>query len=310
MQSNQVHNRIISSSNMFSLIKSSPLGVCITDEQGKFIFVNNAYCALYGYQADELIGQDFTTIVPQQARDELMALHHAFIHSSLEDSEQVLTELRSEWTVIDRQGNPLTIIANAVLLVGKDGARSKATFVTDITQQKNAEEKLLRANRQLAYHASRDELTGLLNRRAGMERVSREIALGRAQSKPLSVAFLDVDHFKKINDTHGHQVGDEVLREISGLIAREVRVGDCAIRYGGEEILVVLPATNATQAVAVIDRLRSALHVQRLSSKQIAVTFSAGIAEYSSGDRRKLLAVADKALYAAKNAGRDRSVVG
>jgi diguanylate cyclase (GGDEF)-like protein len=143
-----------------------------------------------------------------------------------------------------------------------------------------------------------------------MERVSREIALGRAQSKPLSVAFLDVDHFKKINDTHGHQVGDEVLREISGLIAREVRVGDCAIRYGGEEILVVLPATNATQAVAVIDRLRSALHVQRLSSKQIAVTFSAGIAEYSSGDRRKLLAVADKALYAAKNAGRDRSVVG
>ena len=167
MQSNQVHNRIISSSNMFSLIKSSPLGVCITDEQGKFIFVNNAYCALYGYQADELIGQDFTIIVPQQARDELMALHHAFIHSSLEDSEQVLTELRSEWTVIDRQGNPLTIIANAVLLVGKDGARSKATFVTDITQQKNAEEKLLRANRQLAYHASRDELTGLLNRRPG-----------------------------------------------------------------------------------------------------------------------------------------------
>ncbi|MCM0753036.1 hypothetical protein DEA98_23885 [Brucella pseudogrignonensis] len=164
----------------------------------------------------------------------------------------------------------------------------------------NAEEKLLRANRQLAYHASRDGLTDLLNRRAGMERVSREIALGRAQSKPLSVAFLDVDHFKKINDTHGHQVGDEVLREISGLIAREVRVGDCAIRYGGEEILVVLPATNATQAVAVIDRLRSALHVQRLSSKQIAVTFSAGIAEYSGGDRRKLLAVADEALYAAK----------
>ncbi len=310
MQINQVHNRIISSSNMLSLIKSSPLGVCITDEQGKFIFVNNAYCALYGYQADELIGQDFTIIVPPQARDELMALNHAFIHSSLEDSEQVLTESRSEWTVIDRQGNPLTIIANAVLLVGKDGARSKATFVTDITQQKNAEEKLLRANRQLAYHASRDELTGLLNRRAGMERVSREIALGRAKSRPLSVAFLDVDHFKKINDTHGHQVGDEVLHEISGLIGSEIRVGDCAIRYGGEEILVVLPATTAAQAVAVIDRLRSALHSQRLSSKQIAVTFSAGIAEYSGGDRRKLLAAADRALYAAKNGGRDRSVVG
>jgi len=199
----------------------------------------------------------------------------------------------------------VTIIANAVLLLGKDGKRSKATFVTDITQQKSAEERLLRANRQLEFHATRDELTGLLNRRAGLERVLREMALSRTARTPLSVAFLDVDHFKRINDLHGHQTGDEVLQEFARLIAEGIRETDYAVRYGGEEILIVMPGTTAAAAVTIMERLRTQLSTRLLSSRKIAVTFSAGVAGYAGGGRRTLLADADQALYAAKHAGRN-----
>jgi diguanylate cyclase (GGDEF)-like protein/PAS domain S-box-containing protein len=302
-------NRLISSNNILSLITSSPLGVCITDEDGKFVFVNKAYCSLYGYEAEELIGQHFTIVVPEAYKDELNALHHSFIFSRVENHDEALTELQTEWTVLNRQGMELTVIVNAVLLLGKDGRRTKATFVTDITQQKNAEEKLLRANRRLEFHASRDELTGLLNRRAGLEQVSREIMLSKVQSKPLSVAFLDVDYFKKINDVYGHQVGDEVLQQISSLILRGIREGDSAIRYGGEEILIIMPGATGTPAFGIIERLRRELLQERLSSEKITVTFSAGVAEYRGGDRKGFLVAADKALYAAKNGGRNRIVV-
>jgi diguanylate cyclase (GGDEF)-like protein/PAS domain S-box-containing protein len=307
-QTMQVHDEqsgFISSSNIFALISSSPLGVCITDEEGKFVFVNRAYCSLYGYRAEELIGEEFTIVVPDQDKDELRALHKTFITSSVEDDTEALTELQTQWTVINRHGEAVTIIANAVLLLGKDGKRSKATFVTDITQQKTAEERLLRANRQLEFHATRDGLTGLLNRRAGLERVSREMAISRTARKPLSVAFLDVDHFKRINDRYGHQTGDEVLQEFAQQIADGIRETDCAIRYGGEEILIVMPGTTDAMAVTIMERLRTQLSMRALSSQSIAVTFSAGIAGYGGGGRRTLLADADQALYAAKHAGRN-----
>lgn len=302
-------NPFVSSKNILSLVTESPLGVCITDEQGLFIFVNRAFCNLYGYDADELIGQEFTILVPDANKDELTALHNSFINDYSEDDSKSLTELQMEWTVLDRNGNELFIIANAVLLLGKDGSRNKATFVTDITLQKIAEDKLLRANRKLEFHATRDELTALLNRRAGLDRVSKAIALSKVRLEPLSVAFIDVDYFKRINDLYGHQVGDEVLREISDMIMCGIREGDSAVRYGGEEILIIMPRTNAHAALAVVERLRGQLAEKRLSSQAIEVTFSAGIAEYQRGDRKAFLVAADKALYAAKNAGRNRSML-
>lgn len=299
----------ISSKNILSLVTESPLGVCLTDADGKFIFVNKAFCTLYGYEPHELIGEDFTIVVPDANKAILQAHHFDFINSYAEDTDEPLKELQAEWTVLNRDGKELTIIANAVLLIGKDGTRTKATFVTDISLQKAAESKLLLVNKQLKLQATRDELTGLFNRRAGLDRVSKEMARSKLSLEPLSVAFIDVDYFKKINDMHGHQVGDEVLQEISCMISSEIRKGDHAVRYGGEELLIIMPNTSADTAQIVIDRLRGLLCEMRLSSPKLAVTFSAGIAQYKSGDRKAFLVKADKALYAAKGAGRNRTIV-
>jgi diguanylate cyclase (GGDEF)-like protein len=156
---------------------------------------------------------------------------------------------------------------------------------------------------------TRDELTGLYNRRHLRHELAREADRAQRQRAPLALCRIDVDHFKPINDQHGHALGDEVLCGLSDLLLRLTRTGDILGRWGGEEFLLLLPATPLTQAAEVVDRLRAAAAAAMVSASlpELRVTISAGLAPVDAVDAvETALEQADRALYRAKAEGRNR----
>jgi diguanylate cyclase (GGDEF)-like protein len=176
-----------------------------------------------------------------------------------------------------------------------------------------AEEKTLVA----VFEAGRtDALTGIANRKAFDERFDSELASAIRHGDPMSLALMDVDFFKKVNDAHGHPGGDAVLKAVAATLARAVRTEDMLARYGGEEFALVVRMTDVFEASMMVDRLRMSVAAAAIEheGKRIAVTMSAGVASIAccgpAPDRAKLVALADARLYQAKQNGRNRVVGG
>jgi len=163
----------------------------------------------------------------------------------------------------------------------------------------------------LAERAARDGLTGLFNRRELDVRAGEAAALAKRHGRALSCLLLDIDHFKSINDTHGHAAGDTVLREVAQRIRGSVRISDIVGRYGGEEFVVLLPETASDQGVTAADKLREVLAAAPVDveTATIPVRASIGVATWDDTMRTAadLYAAADGALYRAKELGRDRT---
>jgi len=164
--------------------------------------------------------------------------------------------------------------------------------------------------RELQSLMQRDSLTGLLNHTSLRERLEHELKQAARSGLPCSVAMLDVDHFKQVNDTHGHVAGDRVLRSMSQLLTRRLRQTDIVGRYGGEEFLVALPRTEADSAGALLDKLRVAfnlIHHLGKEEEEFQVSFSVGVAQFDGGEpMTELIDRADQALYIAKARGRNQ----
>jgi diguanylate cyclase (GGDEF)-like protein len=171
-------------------------------------------------------------------------------------------------------------------------------------------EQVVMAREQLRVQATHDSLTALLNRMAILEALDREAARCRRENKPLAAIMGDVDNFKNINDSHGHQAGDAVLREIARRLSASLRAYDSIGRYGGEEFLIVAPGSDLAGAVELAERLRQSVSAQPISTEgaPIRATVSLGVAvsDGEAGKLQKLLRQADESLYAAKKAGRNR----
>ena len=165
---------------------------------------------------------------------------------------------------------------------------------------------------ELERHASTDLLTELPNRRALAERFATESVRAQRRSEALSLAMFDLDHFKRVNDTHGHAGGDAVLRAVGEVCLRSFRGADLAARVGGEEFAVLLPDANLQQAGAVMQRFANLLATTpaMIGSQAVRVTATVGVAQQQPGeDLNGLMARADTALYAGKQAGRNRVVL-
>jgi diguanylate cyclase (GGDEF)-like protein len=176
---------------------------------------------------------------------------------------------------------------------------------------KQLQDELKRSNERLREISNTDHLTGLYNRRYLMEVLAREMVRVQRKKSALSLVILDVDHFKKINDTYGHPGGDEVLQTVANEARFGLRLYDVAARYGGEEFVLVLPETPLTGGVAVAERLRKRVEAISLPPPldQVAVTVSLGVASYPAQgvtDMETLLQQADLALFQAKRNGRNR----
>jgi diguanylate cyclase (GGDEF)-like protein len=183
---------------------------------------------------------------------------------------------------------------------------------------KQVQEELAVANERLLALSRTDALTGLLNRRALDESMAIEVARALRYGSPLSIAVLDVDHFKRVNDTYGHTVGDDVLRAVARVIEAGLRKTEFAARFGGEEMVVVMPHTEVGGAAEVAERFREAIGRSEhwAGTMSFSITASFGVAGMSvpgvaNGPRTgdELFSLADSALYAAKRGGRDRVVV-
>lgn len=154
-----------------------------------------------------------------------------------------------------------------------------------------------------------DALTGVPNRRALLDTLDREAANASRANAALAFFLLDIDHFKRVNDTHGHPVGDEVLKAVAAAVAGAIRAGDSCGRYGGEEFGGVLPATDEPGALAVGDKIRRAIEETNVLTDAgvLRVTASVGIACLGSGEKTEhLVKRCDRALYEAKKGGRNR----
>lgn len=176
----------------------------------------------------------------------------------------------------------------------------------DITNSKRVEEALRKSEAQQREIANQDGLTGLHNRRHILERLDEEIARSERTLERFCVAMLDLDHFKRINDEHGHIVGDDVLRNFARDLTTRLRKTDRAGRYGGEEFLLILPHTRLEGARKLVDEVRR--HVGRNRENLPKFTVSGGVAEYpkDATDATRLVEAADARLYQAKHEGRDR----
>lgn len=219
-----------------------------------------------------------------------------------------------------------TVSIAVIVLSGLQGAQDKVTafdlgavdYVTkpfDFTELRVRVRSALRLHKLLqllAQRAQLDGLTGLWNRRFFDQRWTEEVARSIRHGKPLSVALLDVDHFKSVNDTFGHPAGDAVLQGVARLVQQMCRSTDVACRYGGEEFVIVMPETGPEDAKVLCERIRTAIegatwprHPQRTITASLGVAGTSGL---TSESLESWVEQADKALYSAKHAGRNRVV--
>lgn len=220
------------------------------------------------------------------------------------EERRLLIERRAAYSMAARDSdlNSLHMTGLALLfLVITAGAAISAS---------RARLRYLSVTDQLNRTATTDELTGLANRRSFMRSLEIELNRARRSSSPLTVAILDIDHFKNVNDTYGHPAGDDVLRDMATTIKDAMRLTDIVGRIGGEEFAILMPNTDVRSARAFCDRLRAVAannDIQLKADKAIRVTVSCGIALLEPGEKSdQWINRADRALYEAKTGGRNR----
>ena len=295
------------------LFETARDGILILDaETGRITEANPFLQDLLGYSHEELLGRTLWEIGP--FRDALA-------------SRQAFRRLQT-WGYVrydnlpletrDHQRRQVEFVSNVYKV---DGTRVIQCNIRDITERRADEDRARRINQDLlslvetlGEQANHDPLTGLFNRRYLDDSLPRELSLSQRRRVPLSVAMLDIDHFKKINDTFGHEAGDLALRECARVLSQHLRRGDIACRLGGEEFALVLPDSSLAdtlQRVEQICALIKRLEIRHDGQLLDTLTLSAGIAgsPEHAATARELLSAADTALYEAKRAGRAKVIL-
>lgn len=304
------------------LVTSAPDAVFGIDANGDIVFANHEAASLLGYDEDELIGKNIETLVPMELRAQHIQHRANYFAHPQTRSMGVDRELKAK----RKNGAEIPVEINLSWSATEKGTLAIA-HMRDVTQRKIAEAALRNANQQLESQlreienlqtslldqAVRDPLTQLHNRRFLNEAIEQEFHHAQRASETLSVILLDIDHFKIINDTFGHLAGDTCLVMLANLIRQYIRKSDISCRYGGEEFLLLLPATNAEGATQYAERLRDlvAHQVLTVDGEQIQFTVSLGIASFpeDGASYTEIINKADDAMYMSKKAGRNRVTV-
>ncbi|HSB33390.1 MAG TPA: diguanylate cyclase [Nitrospirota bacterium] len=277
---------------------------CIFDSGFRIIRANAAYAAMKNRRVDDMIGRKcYEVLAGRDAACDGCVVERA-LQSSDPCSKEKQIKLRdgvSSWVeiytypILDEDGKVTHIIE----------------YTRDVTERKKAEEEKGRLIQRLEHLSQTDVLTGLMNRRALTDRLRYEAERARRYKAELSLVLCDIDNFKEINDTCGHDMGDRALQIISATLLTVLRETDIVGRYGGDEFMLILPATSARGAENLADKLLSAVRNSDLllnDGRRIRLSMSIGIAALSAGEAEaeSLVKCADDAMYASKQGGKGR----
>lgn len=295
-------NRLGEAENVlfFSAFTYAAIGMALVAPDGTWLKVNKALCDIVGYPPQELVTKTFQDITHPDDLDEDLRFVNQMLMGDI-DTYQM------EKRYIHREGHIVYVQLNVSLVKNEDGTpRFFISQIQDITDKKQLESELARMARE-------DELTKIFNRRYFMEFATREVIRGSRFREPQALMMLDIDHFKRINDTYGHEIGDAVLRAMAKNCSNSIRHVDIFGRLGGEEFGVLLLSTDSEIARILAERIRKNLADLAVETAQgtIRFTVSIGVVTFTGSNMslEALLKRADKALYEAKETGRNKVVV-
>ncbi len=278
---------------IFDLI---PIPLFSKDIKGHYLTCNQAYEKISGKSRSELIGKTVYDLWPNDQADIFFKKDQELFTSSGEQiyEADISTSFGRKCIV---QFHKATFANEQGETIGLLGA------IFDLTEKKELEEKL-------QYLSEIDDLTGLLNRRSGIQQLENLLQTSQTLKQTCVVAIMDIDHFKQVNDTFGHQMGDQVLKSIKQLVAKAIRSHDTLLRYGGEEFVLCFPNTGIKQARIIIERIRLLFEQKQFypdPNNSLQITLSIGFAAYPDNGQtiEQLLHASDAAMYQAKAAGRN-----
>lgn len=269
--------------------------LCISDMQGNFIKTNHAWKTILGYSSDELKERNFLEFIhPDDMQSTLEAI------SKLDQGEKIFHFI-NRYISASGEYHYMEWISNAYEGVIYASAR-------DITERMEYERKILEIS-------NKDPLTNVYNRRYVFNRAEEIIEEYKRLGKLFSVCIIDIDHFKVVNDTYGHQIGDKVLKELTRILDENLRPYDILGRYGGEEFIILLNNTEQEESILIIKRILEIVRKETMifSDVEINITFSAGISHCEEIDKEDILIddlvkIADLRMYKAKQTGRNKIV--
>ena len=294
-----------------SLVDELPTPIFAKTAKGRFCLFNKAYEQYFGVHRESLLGLSVLDAAHLTEEDRRRYQEEDLLTLSEGHPRHYETEYDTP------QGRRQAIYWTKGFGDRALGTWAMAGMIVDITEQMAFKrhlaakvEELKRAQQQLRHLSRSDALTGLANRRPFAEYLSLGMDLTRRKGIPLCMLMADIDHFKHINDTYGHENGDMVLRAIAGMLRSSCRIKDLAARIGGEEFVILLAATRLDEARLVAERIRANIGNTPLLPDGGYVTVSIGVASFRANETAKnFIKRVDAAMYAAKEAGRNRVMV-
>ncbi|HTX46557.1 MAG TPA: diguanylate cyclase [Solirubrobacteraceae bacterium] len=273
------------------MFNCAPIGVFVNSRNadGELVIMkcNPAFARLIGREPEEIVGHSSAEFL----HPEDLSIRSAGIRRLCENKEATL---EARW--VHRDGREIWTQNSSAVVTGPNGEELHIIQCANVSDRKQREE-------QLRYHADHDSLTGLLTRRRFDEELAREISRFRRSGRTAAVLLIDLDGFKNVNDTQGHQAGDETLQEIARAFADTLRDHDVLARVGGDEFAAILPETGSPAALSTARRLVAAAAVRAGVTASIGVTT---FRDQSLATPEELIAQADRAMYEAKSAGGNR----
>ncbi len=301
------------------IFHNAVVAIGVTDPDGKYVIVNPTWCELMGYSAEEAQSLHVNDVTPEIDRSSSVI---SFEYLKSEQGRSIRKQRRYQrkdgtvfWAdlhVSGLFGDEGEILGLLGVFVNIDKQVRADHALKQVMQNlEEVNKQLSEANANLKKLSRRDTLTGLYNRRVLEEVLDRESNRTQRTKRGFGIAIADIDNFKHINDTYGHDCGDLVLRELADIFLRGIRTTDSMGRWGGEEFLFIFPETSCEGAMIVIERIRSKVESLRLNYKgtELQVTCTIGLS-YHIGDigARDMIVEADKALYDGKRSGKNRVV--